>query len=105
MQRFKKILLVLEPEPEELAALVRAVTLAHQNRASLHVLVVLEHLPLEDLPLGTRTLIGILDHDKLRDMIARRQRVRLQNELSALSTEDLDVSTSVEWSHTRMALS
>ena len=100
MQRFKNILLALEPEPEEFTALVRAVALARQNRASLHVLVVLDHLPLEDLPLGTRTLIGILDQDELRDMIAQRQRVRLQNEFSALSTEDLDLSISVEWSHT-----
>ena len=100
MQRFKKILLALEPEPEDLTALLRAIALARQNRASLHVLVVLEHLPLEELPLGTRTLIGILDHDKLRDMIARRQWTRLQNALSSLSTGDLDVSTSVEWSHT-----
>jgi len=100
MQRFKKILLALEPEPEDLTALLRAITLVRQNRASLHVLVVLDHLPLEELPLGARTLIGILDQDKLRNLIVRRQRVRLQNALSALSTEDLDVSTSVEWSHT-----
>ena len=105
MQRFKKILLALDPQIEELAALepaalVRAINLARQNRASLHVLVVLEHLPLNDLPLGTRTLIGILDYDELQNMIAQRQRIRLQNELSALSAENLDVSTSVAWSHT-----
>lgn len=100
MQRFKKILLALGPEPKELGALVRAIALARRNRASLHVLVVLEHLPLDDLPLGTRTLIGVLDQDALRGMIARRQQAWLQNELSALCTEDLDVSTSVEWSHT-----
>jgi nucleotide-binding universal stress UspA family protein len=100
MQQFKKILLALDPESEESTALVRAIALARRNRASLHVLVVLEHLPLEELPLGTRTLIGILDHDELQDMIASRQRARLQNELSVLCTEDLDVSISVEWSDT-----
>lgn len=100
MQQFKTILLALDPESEELTALVRAIALARQNRASLHVLVVLEHLPLDDLPLGTRTLIGILDRDELRDMIVHRQRVRLQNALSVLCTEGLDVSTSVEWSDT-----
>lgn len=100
MQRFKNILLVLDPETEELAALVRAVSLARQNRARLQVLVVLEHLQLDDLPLGTRTLIGHLDHDQLRDMIEHRQRVRLDEKLKALSSGDLDLRTSVAWSHT-----
>lgn len=97
MERFKNILLVLNPESKEVVTLARAVTLARQNQASLHVVVILEHLPLEDLPLGTRTLMGILDRDGLREMIVQRQRRLLR---TGLSTEGIDVSTSVEWSHT-----
>jgi universal stress protein E len=100
MERFKNMLLVLNPESEELVALARAVTLARQNRASLHVVVVLEHLPLEDLPLGTRTLLGILDRDVLREMIEQRQRRLLRTGLAGLSTQGIDLGTSVEWSHT-----
>ncbi len=100
MERFKNILLVLNPESEELVALARAVTLARQNQASLHVVVVLEHLPLDDLPLGMRTLLGMLDRDELREMIKQRQRRLLRTGLTALSTEGINLSTSVEWSHT-----
>jgi nucleotide-binding universal stress UspA family protein len=100
MERFRNIVLVLNPESEELGALGRAVTLARQNRASLHVVVVLEHLPLDELPLGTRTLLGILDGDRLREMIVQRQRRLLQIGLSKLPTDGIDLSTSVEWSLT-----
>ncbi len=100
MERFKKILLVLNPESEEFTALVRGVTLARQNLASLDVVVAPEHLPLDDLPLGTRTVIGLLDRDELRDMVARRQWALVQKGLTALSADDLEVSISVEWSHT-----
>ncbi len=100
MERFKNILLILNPESEELVALARAVTLARQNQASLHVVVVLERLPLDYLPLGTRTILGMLDRDRLREMIEQRQRRLLRTGLSALSTEGINLSTSVEWSHT-----
>jgi nucleotide-binding universal stress UspA family protein len=100
MERFKNILLVLNPESDELVAVARAVTLARQNQARLHVIVVLEHLPLDELPLGTRTLLGMLDRDVLREMIEQRQRGLLRTGLSKLSTEGIDLSTSVEWSHT-----
>ena len=100
MERFKKILLVLNPESEEFTALARGVTLARQNQASLDVVVAPEHLPLDDLPLGTRTVIGLLDRDELRDMVARRQWKLVQKGLTALSADDLEVSISVEWSHT-----
>lgn len=100
MEQFKNILLVLNPESEELVALTRAVTLARQNQANLHVVVVLEHLPLDELPLGTRTLLGMLDRDGLREMIVQRQRRLLQTGLSELSTEGINLRTSVEWSHT-----
>ncbi len=100
MERFKNILLILNPESEELVALARAVTLARQNQASLHVVVVLEHLPLDDLPLGTRTILGMLDRDKLREMNEQRQRKLLQTGLSSLPTKGINLSTSVEWSHT-----
>lgn len=86
MNRFKNILLVLSPDSEELVALARAVTLARQNQARLHVFVVLEHLPLDELPLGTRTLLGILDREGLREMIVQRQRRLLRTGL----TEPLD---------------
>jgi universal stress protein E len=100
MDRFKKILLVLNPDSEELTALGRAVALARQNQADLDVVVVPEHLPLDDLPWGTRTLIGRLDRDELQDMITHRQWRLVQNGLTALSADDLQVGTSVEWSHT-----
>ncbi len=100
MNRFKNILLVLSPDSEELVALARAVTLARQNQARLHVFVVLEHLPLDELPLGTRTLLGILDREGLREMIVQRQRRLLRTGLTELSTGGIDLSTSVEWSHT-----
>ena len=100
MKRFKNILLVLSPGSDEWVALARAVTLARQNRASLHVVILLEHLPLDELPLGTRTLLGILDRDKLREMIVQRQRRLLQSGLSGLKTNGLELSTSVEWSQT-----
>jgi len=100
MERFKKILLVLNPESEEFTALARGVILARQNQASLDVVVVPEHLPLDDLPLGTRTVIGLLDRDELRDTVARRQWKLVQKGLTALSADDLEVSISVEWSNT-----
>lgn len=100
MQRFKNILLVLSAESEELVALARAITLARQNQAGLHVAVVLEHLPLDELPFGTRTILGILDRDGLREMIVQRQHRLLNTGLSGFSTEGIDLSTSVEWSHT-----
>jgi nucleotide-binding universal stress UspA family protein len=100
MERFKKILLALNPESEELTALGRAVALARQNQAGLDVIVVPEHLPLDDLPWGTRTLIGRLDGDELQDMITHRQWTLVQKGLTALSAGDLRVGISVEWSHT-----
>jgi nucleotide-binding universal stress UspA family protein len=100
VQRFKNILLVVDADTDELATLVQAVTLARDNGASLRVLTVIEHPPLDELPLGTRTMIGLLDRDEVREMAERRQRVRLQNQLSALAVDDLDVRTSVESSPT-----
>ncbi len=100
MQRFKNILLALDPESDELATLVQALTLARENGASLGVLTVIEHPPLDELPLGTRTMIGLLDRDQVRDMAEQRHRVRLQNQLLALAVDDLEVRTCVESSPT-----
>lgn len=100
MERVKKILLVLNPESEELTALWRAVALARQNQAGLDVVVVPEHLPLDDLPWGTRTLIGRLGRDELQDMITHRQWRLVQKGLTALSADDLQVGISVEWTDT-----
>ena len=98
MKRFKRILLVLNPESEELAALGRALALARQNQAALDVVVAPEQLPLDDLPWGTRTVLGHLDRDELRNMITRRQQRLVQDGLAALSADDLPVGISVEWS-------
>jgi universal stress protein E len=100
VKRFKKILLVLNPDCEELTALGRAVGLARQNQANLDVVIVPEHLPLDDLPWGTRTLLGRLDRDELQDMITHRQRRLVEKGLAALSADDPQVGISVEWSHT-----
>ncbi len=100
MERFKRILLVLNPESEEFTALGRAVALARQNQAGLDVVVVPEHLPLDDLPWGTRTLIGRLERDQLQDMITHRQWKLVEKGLTALSAGDLQVGISVEWTHT-----
>ncbi len=99
MQRFKNILLVLDPDTDEPATLVQALRLARENGASLRVLTVIEHPPLDELPLGTRTMIGLLDRDEVRDMVEQRQRLRLQNQLTALAVDDLDVRTA--WSPAR----
>jgi len=90
----------LDPESDELATLVQALTLARENGASLGVLTVIEHPPLDELPLGTRTMIGLLDRDQVRDMVEQRQRLRLQNQLSSLALADLDVRIGVESSAT-----
>lgn len=100
MDRFKKILLVLNPESEELGALGRAVALARQNQAKLDVVVLPEHLPLEELPFGTRQVLGLLDREELQSMVAHRQRKLVEDGLAALSARDLDVGVSVEWSQT-----
>ncbi len=47
MKRFQKILVVLDPEDQAQPALERAATFTHLNQARLHVLVLLEDLPLE----------------------------------------------------------
>lgn len=100
MKRFKKILLVLDPESEELTALGRAVDLARQNQAKLDVVVLPEHIPVDELPFGTRKLLGLLDRKELRELLARRQWNLVQEGLKTLSADDLDVGVSIEWSHT-----
>jgi universal stress protein E len=100
MERFKNILLALDPGTTELTPLVQAVKLARENAARLRVLIVIEHPPLDEMPLGTRTLLGLLDRDQVRDMVEQRQRLRLQNQLSSLALADLDVRIGVESSAT-----
>lgn len=100
MQRFKNILLVLDPDTDESATLVQAITLARDNAASLRVLAVIEHPPLDELPLGTRTMIGLLDREEVRRMVEQRQRSRLEKQLAALAVRDLDVRVRVKSSPT-----
>ncbi len=49
-ERFKNILVVLDPEDEDPVAMKRAAALARLNQAGLHMLDVLEDLPLELRP-------------------------------------------------------
>jgi universal stress protein E len=100
MQRFKHILLVLDSDTDEPATLVQAITLARENGASLRVLAVIERPPLDQLPLGTRTMIGLLDRDEVRRMVEQRQRLRLEKQLTALAAHDLDIRVRVESSPT-----
>ncbi|MEA2080631.1 MAG: hypothetical protein U9P00_12375 [Pseudomonadota bacterium] len=72
MKRFKNILVVLGPEGEDHLTLERAAALARLNRASLHVLVVLEYLPLE-----LSMLVTALHPQELQDIVERKQRERL----------------------------
>jgi nucleotide-binding universal stress UspA family protein len=95
MKRFKNILLALNPDTETRATLSQAVRLARENRARLRVLVVIEHPPLHELPLGTRTMIGLLDRDQVREMAEQRQRSRLRHELAGLDLGDLEIRTQV----------
>jgi len=99
MKRFKNILLALDPELQQLGALVQGITLARQNRARLRLIVVLKHLPLEDLPLGTHALVRILDGEGLREMIEQRQHKLIEHQLRSLTADDLDVTATVQWSH------
>lgn len=100
MQRFKNILLARDPESDELKTLVQALTLARENGARLGVLTVIEHPPLDELPLGSRTLVGLLDRDQVREMAEQRHRMRLRSQLSELAIDDVRVSACVESSHT-----
>jgi universal stress protein E len=95
MKRFKNILVVLDPEDEDHLALQRAVAVARLNQASLHVLLVLEALPLE-----MRMLVTAVHPQALQDIVERKQRARLDKWLAPLREDGIAVTTSLEWSNT-----
>jgi len=74
MKQFRKILLVLDPEAQRQPALERAAGLARQHGASLHVLTVLE-----DLPLELKMLLSAPHPGELRENI-EQQRLALRQQ-------------------------
>ena len=98
MDRFKKILVVINPESEfESAVLYRAAGLARANGASLSVIVILKRLPVEDLPLGTRTLARFHYPDNFREAIEKRYRYRVGQHIAGLG-RDIAVDFTIKWS-------
>jgi len=98
MKRFKKILVVLDPESvHEPAVLYRAAALARANRGSLSVLAVVQRLPVEDLPLGTRTLTRVHYPDNVHEALEKRYRYRVGQQIAGLD-EDLAVDFTLKWS-------
>lgn len=95
MKRFKNILVVLDPSDQAQPALDRAAMLALLNQARLHVLVVLENLPLE-----LRMLVTALHPQELQEIVERKQRARLDKQLAPLREDGIEVTISLEWSDT-----
>lgn len=93
MKRFKNILLVLNPEDRNQAALERAVALARLNQAGLHVLLVLE-----DLPLELRLLVSALRSQQLQAIVEREQRAHLDEWLAPYREEGIAITLSLQWS-------
>jgi len=98
MNKFKKILVVIDPESEfEPAVLYRAAGLARANSASLSVIVIVQRLPVEDLPLGIRTLARFHYPNNFRDAIEKRYRYRVGQQIAGLET-DIAVDFTLKWS-------
>lgn len=85
MKQFRKILLVLDPEAQQQPALERAAELARLHGASLHVLTVLE-----DLPLELKILLSAPYPRQLRERIEHQQRTRIEAWLAPLRGDRYD---------------
>ena len=88
MQRFKNILLVLNPEVQEIAALGKAVSLARQNGGRLTLFSVLKQPP------GLQGYSESVAQDQLASAIAER-REWLRGLMISMQNDDIDVVINV----------
>lgn len=92
MKQFRKILLVLDPEAQQQPALERASELARLHGASLHVLTVLE-----DLPLELKILMSAPYPRQLQERIELQQRTRIEAWLAPLREQGTDLHLDIQW--------
>ncbi len=92
MQRFKNILVVLDPGAQQQPALERAADLARLYGARLHVFVVLE-----DLPLELKTLLSAPHTGELRERVEQQQRGRVEALLAPLRERGIDLHLDIQW--------
>jgi nucleotide-binding universal stress UspA family protein len=92
MKQFRKILLVLDPEAQRQPALERAAELARLHGASLHVLTVLE-----DLPLELKIILAAPHPGELRERLEHQQRTRVEAWLAPLREQGIDLHLDIQW--------
>ncbi len=96
MERFKKILLVLDGKSYQKAALTRGLELARMNQAELKIIDVLEN-PVPKIYVDVPSKIEklIYKKQKLMDNAVRSRKIEIQNIIKTESIEDISVSYDV----------